>query len=285
MELLRSLATLAEPPAAETVRLAELLDLGPPPDPADHSDLFLMQMYPFASVYLDTSGQLGGEARDRILGFWRALAIETPDEADHLTVLLAYYARLKELSTTETSDNRTRWDHARQAFLKEHILSWLPFFLDKLTTVTDGFYARWSQLLTDTLLAESADLVEKDDLPLHQREATDLADPRTEGGDEFLASLVAPIRSGLILVRKDFARAGSDLGLGVRKGERRYVLKALLAQDPKATLDWLATEATLWSQRHADRIFWTGPIARFWALKAQTSADLLRDLAVDSAAI
>ena len=244
-----------------------------------------MQMYPFASVYLDNSGQLGGEARDRISGFWRALDIDTPDETDHLTVLVAYYARLKELSTTETGENRARWNHARQAFLKEHILSWLPFFLDKLIAITDGFYTRWGQLLTDTLVAESTELGGKDDLPLHQRQATDLADPRAEGGDEFLASLVAPIRSGLILVRDDFDRAGTDLGLGVRKGERRYVLKALLAQDAEATLEWLATEASVWSESHANRISWTGSIARFWSQRAQATADLLSDLAADSPAV
>ena len=35
---------------------------------------------------------LGGEARDRIAGFWRALGLVPPPEPDHLAVMLGLYA-------------------------------------------------------------------------------------------------------------------------------------------------------------------------------------------------
>ena len=69
MELFRSLGSLIEPPSEETSRLARLLDLDPLPEAGEHTDLFLFQLYPFASVYLDGQGKMGGEARDRIAGF------------------------------------------------------------------------------------------------------------------------------------------------------------------------------------------------------------------------
>jgi len=283
MELIRALGALAEHPTGETVRFTELLELGAPPEPAEFSDLFGSKLYPYASVYLDSTGKLGGDARDRISGFWRALAIDHPDESDHLTVMLAFYARLREFASNATDPESRHWEHARVAFLLEHLSSWLPFYLDKLTDVASPFYCRWGALLTETLIEEGRGLDFSGDLPLHLREATPLADPRLEGGDAFLESLLAPVRSGLILVRTDLERAGEELDFGVRIGERKYVLEALLAQDPSSTLTWLAKEAEQWSHRHLKRVHWTGSIARFWAERSSGSQKLLAELAVAAA--
>ena len=92
------------------------------------------------------------------------------------------------------------------------------------------------------------------------------------------------MRSGFILVRSDLARAGRQLQLGVRAGERRYVLKALLGQDDKATLQWLGSEAGRWAERHSAWAPATGPIADFWSSRATATAKLLADLADDSEA-
>src|SRR5204863_6550834 len=96
VELFRTLGVLLEPPVAAHRPLAELLDLGPPPSAAEHTDLFRFQLYPYASVYLGAEGMLGGEARDRIAGFWRALGLVPPAEPDELTVMLGFYAELAE---------------------------------------------------------------------------------------------------------------------------------------------------------------------------------------------
>jgi hypothetical protein len=76
--------------------VADLLDLGPLPGEAEYTELFLFQLTPYASVYLGPEGMLGGEALDRIAGFWRALQQEPPVEPDHLAVMLGFYARLME---------------------------------------------------------------------------------------------------------------------------------------------------------------------------------------------
>ena len=79
-ELLRSLARLAEPPGSDCKRLAEILELGASPKASEHTELFVHQLYPYASIYLGTEGQLGGEARDRIAGLWRILGQSSPTE-------------------------------------------------------------------------------------------------------------------------------------------------------------------------------------------------------------
>ena len=93
--------------------------------------------------------------------------------------------------------------------------------------------------------------------------------------DELLTGLLAPIRSGMLLTRADLAGAAARLGLGLRQGERRFALRALLSQDPTATLRWLASEAEDWASRHEHLEPSLGEVARFWRSRAETSAALL----------
>ena len=276
MELLRSLAALAEPPSRETPRIVDLLGLGPPPESADYDDLFLFQLYPYASVYLGPEGMLGGEARDRIAVFWRVLEQTPPPEADHLALVLALYARLCELESEAPDDVAShRWRHLRTTLLWEHILSWIPAYLEKLQEVASPFYQAWGELLREVLKQEVIELGQQELLPLHLREAPALLAPEAEGGEAWLGSLLSPVRSGILLVRNDLVRAGRELQLATRVAERRYALKALLGQDPEATLDWLAAEASAWKERHHRWHDLSGPVADFWSQRAATTAERL----------
>jgi TorA maturation chaperone TorD len=277
-ELIRSLATLAEPPGAATTRIAELLRLGAAPAPSEYDDLFLFQLYPFASVYLGPEGMMGGEARDRIAGFWRILDQTPPPEADHLAVILALYARLCELEA-EASDpaSRERWGHLRTTYLWEHVMSWLPVYLEKLHQLAPPFYRAWAELLREVLRQEIQALGQPEVLPLHLREAPALPDPVDGGAEEWLSALLSPVRTGVILARDDLRRAGRDLQLASRVAERRHALKALLGQDPAATLEWLAAEATAWQERHRSLQSLSGSIAEFWAERAAATAQRIHN--------
>ena len=280
MELFRALGALAEPPAPEHRALAAALGLGEPPAAADHDDLFTFQLYPYASVYLGAEGMLGGEARDRIAGFWRALGQAPPPEPDHLSVLLALYARLGELEAAASEPEvGGRWRHARKALFWEHLLSWLPAYLAKLSQIAPPFYRRWGELLAAALASEAAALEPQASLPLHLREAPPMADPREGDAEAFLAALLAPVRSGIILVRSDLDRAARELELGSRIGERKFVLRALLGQDSAATLRWLAAEARRWAGLHHGQPEAFAPVAAFWADRARAAAALLAELA------
>ncbi len=276
MELLRTLGALIEPPSPTHRQLAELLELGPVPAAAEHTDLFLFQLYPYASVYLGAEGQLGGEARDLIAGFWRALGEPPPAEPDHLTLMLAFYAELREGESGSPGERRSR--RACRAFLWEHLLSWLPVYLDKLEQIAPRYYCRWAVLLREALASEIEHLGCQERPALHLRQAPAITDPRNQDPQAFLDALLSPVRSGLILVRDDLVRAGRELGLGVRAGERKFVLKALLSQEPAATLGWLAREARAWAVRHRENADLLGASAELWVGKAEALAALAEDL-------
>ena len=283
MELFRGLAILAEPPTPASIPIAEALELGPLPDSTEYTDLFTFQLYPFASVYLGVEGMLGGEAADRIAGFWRALGQTPPAEADHLSVMLALYARLADLEENESDVvHRARWQNARKAFLWEHLLSWLPVYLSKMIDIAQPFYRNWSEVLRTALFEEAQTLGIQEQISRHLRESEGLVDPRVGDSGEFLQSLLSPARSGMILVRSDLSRAAKRLGLGMRMGERKFVIKSLFSQDPRGVLDWLVEEANKWILRHRVGIDALGETAMVWENRAATSAVLLGDLRMTS---
>src|SRR5262249_41770740 len=70
-----------------------------------------------------------------------------------------------------------------------------------------------------------------------------------------------------------------ELGLGLRQGERRYTLEALLAQDAPAVLGWLSNEAS--RQREIHRLLqpaWR-PVTEHWVSRAEATASELSRLA------
>jgi len=275
MELFRALGVLCEPPTPAHRRLARLLDLPGEARNDDYTEVFLFQLYPYASVYLSPKGKLGGEARDRIAGFWRALALVPLSEPDHLAALLGLYASLVEEERAERDGaRRLLRREARAALLHEHLLSWSGPYLAKLDELAPPFYRAWGRMLGAALSEEAEELAPPGTLPVALREAPPLEPPSVVGGAAFLEQLLATVRTGVILVRDDLFAAARELGLGARIAERRYVLEALLSQDAPATLRWLSAFAGRWSERHE---------SEFWSDRAAAAATLLADAAREAA--
>lgn len=258
MELLRALAAYCETPTAV---LAEALGI-PLPEPAEQTDLFIFQLYPYASVYLSAEGMLGGETGDRVAGFWRAVGLRPPAQPDHLAALLGLYALF-----AETGGDRAR--HARHALLWEHLLSWQPAWLGRVSEVGTSAYCAWAALLQDALVAEGEEMGGPVALPLHLR-AVEPAEKVTD--------VLAAARSGVIVTRTDLGRAAGELDLGLRQGERRYALEALLAQDPPGVLGWLAEECRRQAQMHRSQPDAWRPVTEAWAVRAEATAQLLTRL-------
>jgi hypothetical protein len=270
-EALRALAVFAEPPSPEHAAIAAALALPAAPTAAEHTGVLGLQVLPYASIYLGAEGMLGGEARDRIAGFWRALGGSPPHEPDHASVLLA---ALAELAGSDVRRPDTRVHAARTALYWEHIASWTPPFLAALRRIGPPFYAAWADALDAMLAAEADALGPPTALPLHLRAAPALPDPPPDL-DSLLAAVLAPVRAGIVIARDDLARCADDLGLGLRAGERRFALRSLLAQDTGGVLRWLAGEAARQATAYGDAT----PVTRWWQARAEAGGRWLEQLA------
>ncbi len=289
-ELFRSLGVLAEPPDAHHARLADLLGLDPP-GRRDWTEAFVVHLVPHASIYLSADGMLGGEAADRVAGFWRALKFPVPSDPDHLTALLGLYASLLEAEAAEApGPRRALLGQAATALLHEHLLSWLPAYTSAMIDVGPASYVAWAALLRDALIAEAAarpDPAGPRELSLHLRDVP--AAPASAGSvDDVMAVLLAPARSGIVLTRGHLGQAARHGSLGLRLGDRRRMLRSLLEQEPAATLDWLIAHARQWEHRHRSDRDRVGASAAFWADRAAStvvwlrSAELEFDMFADS---
>lgn len=283
MELLRALAAVIDRPDRVPGDLLELLELPGRPDPAAHTHVFTFELPPYASVHLGEEGMLGGEARDRVAGFFRALSATPPAEPDHLVVLLHAAADLADAEAAAADADVVAWHRrARAALLREHLLPWAPAYLAAVADVAVEPYRSWARLAQQVLRHQTGELGAGDDLPAHLAGAAPLADPRADAGEDVAGVLLAPVRTGMVVTRSMLARAADELGLGLRIGERRYVLANLLDQAPSAVLAWLARHAASSSRRHGGELAWSGPSAAFWRDRAAASAALLDDLAGDA---
>jgi len=207
-----------------------------------------------------------------------------PAEPDHLSVMLALYARLVELEAEEADDRRREsWHCARKAFLWEHLFSWLIVYLTKFLGTATGFYSRWGAMLLRALVGEIIAVGEQERLPLQLREALALIDPRSGTTEEFLQSILTPVRSGMIITRADLTGAARKLNLGLRRGERKFMLKSLFAQDASGVFDWLMAETATWVQHHqGSKGGMFGEIARAWEGKTHAAAALLQELKLNA---
>lgn len=281
MELLRALGSLIETPSEEHGAVAKALGLPPPPTPAVHGRAVAFQRRPCASIYLGADGMIGGDVRDRIAGFRRALKLDPCPEPDHLASLLALAAGLGEWRGDEVAGGGRATGlllaQARTTLAWEHLSPWIRPYLASFERCGSPFHEAWAALLEQAVDAFEGDLELPDYLPVALREAPELPEPMVHGGDAFARGLLAPVRAGMIATRDDLSRLAGDLGLACRAGERRYALVGLLAQDAAGTLAWLAEHARRWADRLAGR--GPQPVAAWWVGRASSAAGLLARLA------
>lgn len=279
-ELLRSLGAVALTPPPGNAVLCQALDL-PVQTGVEHTDVFVLSAPPHAAIHLGAEGKLGGEGLDRIAGFWRALGLTAPEDADHLGTLLMLYAELTEAERLASDERRGAQMHrARTALFHEHIWSWAPGYLAAVAGLGVPSTSAWAQLTEQVLRAEHAELGAPESLPLAMRTAPPGLD-LSDSFDDTLDGLVAPIRSGSVLTYRDLTACGSIVGVGVRRGERRYALRAMLEQDAPATLGWLAGHARSWSQQHASAAISENDPGAWWSARAAHTAGVLEAMASD----
>ena len=270
-ELLRALGAVADNQRDARVA-AEALGFGVP-DAAEHTEVFVLNCPPYASIHLGSGGGIGAEAADRVAGFWRAIGLEAPPEPDHLSALLALYANLgEERDGAARSRSVAAIDRARSALFWEHLWSWVPNYLDAVSDLGTPSLGVWAALARVALEREASSQAGSDLLPAALRDAP----PPLQGDDvgRLVDGLVTPIRSGFVITRRSLARIARTAGTGYRIGERRFALRAMLEQDPAATLAGLAGEAALWSARQSRRT--AGDVSsRWWAQRSDRVAAAL----------
>ena len=115
---------------------------------AHYQSIFGFNLFPFQSIFLDSTGLVGGQETKRVQTFFAKVGYEgiTDVDSDHIGQLLLCLAVL-----CEDSGQTAR--HQQAALLGQHLLRWLLPFTCALKLQKRVFYAA----LADMLLAFVAD--------------------------------------------------------------------------------------------------------------------------------
>ncbi len=205
---------------------------------ADHYDLFHLNVFPYASLFLDEAGQLGGPVTDdarrwlRQAGYAADTSRESADHVGHALGLLAFVSGAEADAWHDgRADEAVRMQGLQRRFFDAHLLWWLPAFAYAARRHGHPFYALLSDLTLDLALDHRLALgpsVEAVRATPPLPDPPVLLDDAKTGLKDIAAYRATPAWSGLYLSRADIGRLGRAEHLPRGFGARVLMLANLL---------------------------------------------------------
>lgn len=214
----------------------------------EYTRLFTLNVYPYASVFLDVEGVLNTATTARVqrayeqAGFQLDAALPI-GASDHFGAELLFVAHLLEHKRNE----------AAQTFLRDEIAAWAIIFLPAVEQNARAEFYR--TLARETLKWVCANIAPLDYAP--SPPITDLPDPSLDEQNlnSIVAYLLSPARSGIFLRKDDLTRIARETGLPVRFGDRTGMVRSLFiaageSQSVQLLLPTLQMETQRWLERY-----------------------------------
>ncbi len=242
---------------------------------AEHTEIFVLELAPEASIYLTPGAHLGGDPQDRLEGFYGALGIGVVADPMSLSSQLGFLASLIDAiaDAREDSTKRAALDRVRAAFLFEHLLVWVPVYVSVAERLAPAL-ASWASALLEVLEIQYLQL----DLKAWNW-SPEVFSTRLETAMAHQTSLsevlVSPYLSGVVLTRKLLFNNAARYGLAPRIGTRRFIVSSLLDQDPAATVALARDEARAQLSRWEELAAIFGRPMASWVEVCSASVDSL----------
>jgi TorA maturation chaperone TorD len=279
-EIVRQIDALAE-------HLPELFD--PDEAAADHQHLFGFNVFPYESVFLDPSGQLGGDISTSVIRVFRQIGFDVGSDSgntDHIGHELALLAFLDKAETKAHEDNlpsevEVMQEHQR-SFFDRHILRWMPPLVLAVGDQSHPFYSALAAVTLETLVAHRKILggTPRGNFSLPKPPVL-LEDEKT-GLKEIVAYLLTPAFSGIYLGRDDIGGLARDHSIPRGFGERRQMLTSLLRSaanygDMGQVLSSLQVLVTTWEIAYQEMATSPQPIitAATWKKRASATTGMI----------
>ena len=233
---------------------------------ADHYTLFGLEVFPYAGLFLDGEGLLGGPTASHVqrlyaqIGFQPVLDRESADHLGHELALLAFLSEAEAEAIENTEPRETeRVRQLLRQFVDGHLLEWLPAFVCAAEQQPYPFYAALSRFTLDVVLDHRAGLdnAGAEHTGRSERVAPvpppDILDEAGTGLKDIAEYLATPTRSGFFLSRSDIAQLGRAESLPRGFGSRVQTLTNLLRAAAEfnrmeALLDALGNRVGVWEK-------------------------------------
>lgn len=222
--------------------LPDLAAALPPPFSPDnaaatHHHLFAFNLFPYESIFLDSSGLLGGDVTQAAarayeqVGFQVDAAAASPDHLGHELLYLAHLTAAEALAWQNHPLQRVApWQERQYHFLENHLLRWLIPFTVALERAAEPFYHSLGQLTLALVADHYAELSSLHDMPLLAfvlPDETVALDEAQTGLRQIVHYLITPRASGLYLTRQGIEQLGRQLDLPRGFGTREEMMRSL----------------------------------------------------------
>ncbi len=201
---------------------------------AAYQTTFGLNVLPFASVFLEPDGQLGGWVSNQVIHAYRTNGFDgVQSEPDHIGLELSFLAHLtmKETLALEMGhkDAAAHIHHEQRHFLDGHLLGWLPALVNSIRQENIDFFATVADVALDLVVDHRTDLGPSKGItftpPLLSQDL--LANPKT-GLREVAHYLAHHARSGVYLSRQTIQQLGRVHRLPGGFGNRALMLTNVL---------------------------------------------------------
>ena len=208
----------------------------------DHQHVFGWSIYPYESVFLDETTEMGGEIGANLLGRYRQFGVPmsvTVTEPDHIATELMCLAHLcqQEVASLAQQDSQSgmQFKQAQNEIIETHLLRWLPALRATVLRSKRIFPSALMEQTLSMVLVHYSKLQEE----LGKSSSTEflcfslpaqpsLLDDANAGLREIATLLACPALSGIFLSRDDIATLSSSARLPKGFGKRVDLLHNLL---------------------------------------------------------
>ena len=185
---------------------------------AEHQRLFGLQVPPWAGVFLDAEGRIGGDTARVVRDLYTRAGLELDErseEADHVGHALALLAELED-------------DALAAETLDRALLPWLPWLVEAVERHGGPFHRALAGLTLELALDHRSALAAPPGSATESTDEPELLDDERAGLRSIAEFLVTPARCGVYLARDDIRRLGAEGGLPTGFGARADTLETLL---------------------------------------------------------
>jgi TorA maturation chaperone TorD len=188
---------------------------------ADYQSIFGFNLFPFQSIFLDSTGLVGGRETKRVQKFLMKVGYEgiSDVDPDHVAQLLLCLATLCE-------DGGKEGRQQQAELLGQHLLRWLLPFTCALKLQKQDFYIALADLLVAFVADHAGDLVEElgGQRPFTLSQPPDILGSKKNGWKEIVAFLLTPVATGIYLGRDNIGDLARQFKLPRGFGERQQML-------------------------------------------------------------
>jgi TorA maturation chaperone TorD len=279
---------------------SELLELAA----AEHMRLFGFQLFPFQSLFLGDTRQVGGTETNRLFALYErsGFAPDTSSESpDHVGFLLQFFSFLCEQERRAGDDAETaaHWQRLQLECLDEHALCWMPGLLHGVQLNGNPLYRDLAELALALLVTHRKRLFLA--LPREQQEASfvlqdapDILSSSKTGMRDIAGYLLTPAWSGLTLSRDEIKHVSHTRHVPSGFGQRLTMLTNVLRS--AVEYDELPEVTTLLKERCREwEAFYTGlerfelptltAVSHQWRERVRLTMQLLERIAQETLAL